>query len=35
MLDLFKLNYNKNRIKKKKIKLHEKYNKHYPSAVRE
>lgn len=35
MLDLFKLNYNKNRIKKKFFKLHEKYNKHYPSAVRE
>ena len=35
MLDLFKLNYNKNRIKKRKIKLYEKYNKHYPSAVRE
>src|SRR5256885_140569 len=35
MLDLFKLNYNKNRIKKKKFKLHKKYNKHYLSQLRE
>ena len=34
MLNLFKL-YNNNKIEKKKINFQEKYNKHYPSAVRE
>jgi Mitochondrial ribosomal protein (VAR1) len=34
MLDLFKLSLKK-KIEKKKIKSHEKHNKHYPSAVRE
>jgi hypothetical protein len=35
MLDLFKLNFNKKNTEKKKIKPQEKYNKHYPSSVRE
>ena len=35
MLDLFKLNFNKNKTEEKKIKSQEKHNKHYPSAVRE
>ena len=35
MLDLFKLNFNKKKTEKKKVKSQEKYNKHYPSAVRE
>jgi Mitochondrial ribosomal protein (VAR1) len=35
MLDLFKFYLNKKKIEKKKIKLQEKHNKHYPSSVRE
>ena len=35
MLDLFKLNFNKKKTEKKKVKSQEKHNKHYPSAVRE
>ena len=35
MLDLFKLNFNKKNTEKKKINPQEKYNKHYPSSVRE
>ena len=34
MLNLFKLNYNK-KMEEKKVKPQKKYNKHYPSAVRE
>jgi hypothetical protein len=34
MLELFKLNYNK-KTENKKIKFHEKHDKHHPSVIRE